>query len=177
MNKPETKKDFVLVAKIVGAHGVRGTIRIQAHAESLEIFKPGTALLAVGPEDTKTSYKISWIQPQPRGALLAFEKISSRDQAKALTGHELYIESDQFPKLEKGAYYWFELIGLKVYTSTDRYIGSLESIIETGANDVYVVKNHDKNNDHEILIPAIESVVLNIDFKNKIMRVDLPQGL
>jgi ribosomal 30S subunit maturation factor RimM len=47
----------------------------------------------------------------------------------------------------------------------------------TGGNDVYVVKNHDVNDRHEILIPAIESVVLNIDFKNKIMRVDLPEGL
>jgi len=173
LNKPETKKDFVLIGKIVGVHGVKGTIRIQSYAESLEIFKPGTILLVIGPEDRKTSCKINWIKPHSRGALLTFREISSRDEAKALTGSELYIESGRFPKLENGAYYWFELIGLNVYTTDDRYIGHLESIIETKANDVYVVKK----NDQEILIPALKSVVRSIDIDQKIMRVELPDGL
>jgi 16S rRNA processing protein RimM len=173
LDKSETKKDFVLIGKIVGVHGIRGTIRIQSYAESLEIFKPGTALLVISPEDRKTSCKISWIKPHSRGALLSFREISNRDQAKALTGSELYVESDRFPKLEDGACYWFELIGLNVYTSEDRYIGRLESIIETGANDVYVVKKNKK----EILIPALKSVVRSIEIEQKIMRVELPDGL
>jgi 16S rRNA processing protein RimM len=60
-----------------------------------------------------------------------------------------------------------------VYTSDDQYIGRLESIIETGSNDVYVVKTDDR----EILIPALEAVVLSIDIENKTMRVELPEGL
>ena len=163
----------MLIGKIVGAHGVRGTIRIQPIAESLEIFKPGTALLVISPEDRKTSCKINWIKPHSHGALLTFREITNRDQAKALTGSELYIESGRFPKLEDGAYYWFELIGLNVYTSEDRSIGRLESIIETGANDVYVVKKNNK----EILIPALKSVVRSIDINRKIMCVELPDGL
>ena len=173
MNKSENKKDFVLIGKIVGAHGVRGTIRIQSYAESLDIFEPGTSLLVVSPGDIETRCKISRIQPHSRGALLTFREISGRDQAKALIGSELYVETVRFPKLENGAYYWFELIGLNVYTSDDRYLGRLESIIETGANDVYVVK---KNN-LEILIPALKSVVKSIDIAQKIMRVELPDGL
>ena len=173
MNKTETKKDFVLIGKIVGAHGVRGTIKIQLHAESPEIFKPGTTLLVIDPKKRKTSCRIDWIKPHLHGVLLAFREISNRDQATALLGSELYIESGQFPKLETGAYYWFELIGLNVYTTDDRYIGRLESIIETGANDVYVVKKKRQ----EILIPALKSVVRSIDIDQKIMRVELPEGL
>ena len=173
MNKSQTKKDLVLIGKIVGVHGLRGTIRIQSYAESLEIFRPDTALLVVDPEDRKTSCKITWIKPHAHGALLAFSEISNRDQANALIGSELYIESNRFPKLEEGAYYWYELIGLNIYTSDDRYIGYLESIIETGANDVYVVKKDNK----EILIPALKSVVRSIDIDRKIMRVELPDGL
>jgi len=173
LNKKENKKDWVLIGKIVGVYGVKGTIRIQSYAELFEIFKPDTALLVISPEDIKARYKIGWIKSHARGALLALREISSHDQAKALIGSKLYVESARFPKLEKGNYYWFELIGLNVYTSDDRYLGCLESIIETGANDVYVVKK----NDLEILIPALKSVVKSIDIEQKIMRVELPDGL
>jgi 16S rRNA processing protein RimM len=138
----ETNKDFVLIGKIVGAHGVRGTLKVQLHAESLEIFKPGTTLLVIDPKNRKTSCKINWIKAHLHGVLLAFREISNRDQATELLGSELYI-------------------------------GRLESIIETGANDVYVVKKHNK----EILIPALKSVVRLIDIGQKIMRVELPEGL
>jgi 16S rRNA processing protein RimM len=173
LNKSKAKKDSVLIGKIIGVHGVGGTIRIQSFAESLEIFKPGTALLVISPENRKTRCKIKWIKPHARGALLTVMEISNRDEAKALTGSELYIERSRFPKLEQDIYYWFELIGLNVYTSDDRYIGRLESVIETGANDVYIVKKKNK----EILIPALKSVVRSIDIEQKIMRVDLPDGL
>jgi 16S rRNA processing protein RimM len=83
------------------------------------------------------------------------------------------IEKAKLPALEAGVYYWNDLIGLKVFTTEDQYLGRLESIIETGANDVYVVKGDAR----EILIPALKSVVHTIDIDAKIMRVELPDGL
>ena len=163
----------MLIGKIVGAHGLKGTSKIQSYAESLEIFKSGTVLLVSCPDGSENRYEIDWIKSHSRGALLALKEIAGRDQAKALIGSELYIEKAELPELEAGTYYWFDLIGVNVYTSDDRYIGSIASIIETGANDVYVVKNADK----EILIPALESVVQSIDIESKIMRVELPEGL
>jgi 16S rRNA processing protein RimM len=173
LNKSENNRDFVLIGKIVGAYGVRGTIRIQSYAELFEIFEPDSTLLVISPDDIKARYQISWIKAHSQGTLLTFREISSRDQAKALIGSKLYVERVRFPRLENGNYYWFELIGLNVYTSDDRYLGCLESIIETGANDVYVVKR----NNLEILIPALKSVVRSIDIEQKIMRVELPDGL
>jgi 16S rRNA processing protein RimM len=163
----------VLIGKIVGTHGLKGTSKIQPYAESLEIFKSGTALLVSSPDGSENRYEIDWIKPHSRGALLALKEITGCDQAKSLIGAELYIEKAELPKLEPGTYYWFDLIGVNVYTSDDRCIGSIDSIIETGANDVYIVKNADK----EILIPALESVVRSIDIESKIMRVELPEGL
>ena len=118
-------------------------------------------------------YEIDWIKPHSRGALLALNSISDRDQAKTLIGADLQIEKAVLPDLETGIYYWHELIGLQVFTMDDRYLGRLESIIETGANDVYVVKNDRR----EILIPALKSVVQAIDIEANLMRVDLPDGL
>ena len=173
MNKLAPKKDLVLIGKIVGTHGLKGTSKIQPYAESLEIFKSGTALLVSSPDGSENRYEIDWIKPHSRGALLALKEITGCDQAKSLIGAELYIEKAELPKLEPGTYYWFDLIGVNVYTSDDRCIGRIDSIIETGANDVYVVKNADK----EILVPALQSVVRSIDIESKIMRVELPEGL
>ena len=113
----------MLIGKIVGAHGVKGTSKIQSYAESLEIFESGTVLLVSSPDGSENRYEIDWIKPHSRGALLALKEVTSRDQAKSLIGSELYIEKAELPKLEAGAYYWFDLIGVNVYTSDDRYIG------------------------------------------------------
>jgi 16S rRNA processing protein RimM len=163
----------VLIGKIVGAHGVKGTSKIQSYAESLEIFKTGSPLLIRRPDGIEQQYEIDWIKSHSRGALLALNGIVSRDQAESMIGSELYIEKTELPALAAGTYYWFDLIGLNVYTSDDRYLGRLDSIIETGANDVYVVKDKGK----ETLIPALESIVRAIDIDSGIIRVELPEGL
>jgi 16S rRNA processing protein RimM len=77
------------------------------------------------------------------------------------------------PELDEDTYYWFELIGIEVYTTEAEYLGRIASIFPTGSNDVYVVKDQKK----EILVPALESVVVGIDLEQKIMRVRLPEGL
>ena len=163
----------MLIGKIVGAHGVKGTSKIQSYAESLEIFKTGAPLLIRRPDGIEQQYEIDWIKSHSRGALLALNGIVSRDQAESMIGSELYIEKTELPALAAGTYYWFDLIGLNVYTSDDRYLGRLDSIIETGANDVYVVKDKGK----ETLIPALESIVRSIDIDSGIIRVELPEGL
>jgi 16S rRNA processing protein RimM len=105
------------------------------------------------------------------------EGIENRDVAETLIGSELFVKRDSFPKLVDGSYYWFDIIGLAVFTNDEKYIGRVESIIPTGSNDVYVVKDAQKDRDNEILIPAIESAVLEIDLEQKRMIVDLPEGL
>ena len=157
----------------MGAHGLKGTSKIQSYAESLEIFKTGTILLVGSPDGSENRYEIDWIKTHSHGALLALKEVTDREQATSLIGSDLYIEKAELPELEEGTYYWFDLIGVNVYTSDDRYLGCIDSIIETGANDVYVVKDADK----EILVPALESVVMSIDVDSKTMRVELPDGL
>ena len=157
----------------MGVHGVKGTLKIHSYAESLEIFQPGAMISVSTSDGREKDYEIDWIKPHSRGALLALNSISDRDQAQPLIGADLQIEKAALPELETGVYYWSDLIGVDVFTTDDRYLGRLESIIETGANDVYVVKDDAR----EILIPALKSVVQEIDIKAKSMRVDLPDGL
>jgi 16S rRNA processing protein RimM len=122
------KNGFVPVGKIVGAHGVKGNIKVYSYAESLSVFKPGSLILLINPKGLEKSYKIKWVKPS-------------------------------------------------VFTTHDEYLGVVESIIPTGSNDVFVIRDPNKVHDNETLIPAIGSVILEIDLKRKTMRVDLPEGL
>ena len=167
----------LLIAKIVGAHGLKGTFRVYSYAESLSVFNPGSSILVARTGKIEKNYTIKWAKPHGRRILLSLEGIGNRDAAETLIGSKLLVERSTFPELEEGSYYWCDIIGLAVFTTDEQYIGRVESIISTGSNDVFVVRNLDKGDDNETLIPALESVVLEIDFEHKTMRVALPEGL
>ena len=171
------KNDFILIGKIIGVHGIQGNLKVYSYAESLSVFESGGSILAVNQQGIEQTYTIKWVKPHHRVLLLSLEGIESRNLAETLVGSELFIEKTRLPELEDESYYWFDLIGISVFTSNGDYIGRIESIMPTGSNDVYVVKNPDKDHDNEVLIPALTSVVLEIDLELKTMRVDLPEGL
>ncbi|MEA3435864.1 MAG: ribosome maturation factor RimM [Thermodesulfobacteriota bacterium] len=169
------QEGFLLIGKITGVHGIKGTSKAFFYSESLSAFESDSLILLKNPEGLEKTYEIKWVKSHGRGFLLSLKGISCREEAKALIGSELFIKKDKLPELEDGTYYWFDIIGLAVYTIKDKYLGCVESIISTGSNDVYVVK--DKAGNNEVLIPALEAVVKKINFKLKIMQVDLPEGL
>ena len=174
MNKSVDDKDHVLIGIIVGAHGVKGNSKVRSFADSLSLFKPGGALLARDEASGSTKHlEINWVKPHTGNMLISFRGVSDRNQAEALIGSELFIAKDELPVLDEDVHYWFDLIGIEVYTTEGDHLGRIESIIETGSNDVYVVKDGST----EVLIPALASVVLNIDTELNRMEVDLPEGL
>jgi 16S rRNA processing protein RimM len=171
------KNGFVPVGKIVGAHGLKGNIKVYSYSESLSVFKPGSFILLINPKGFEKSYKIKWVKPHGRLALLALEGVETRNSVETLVGAVFFIERVHLPELEDGSYYWLDIIGISVFTIHDEYLGVVESIIPTGSNDVFVVRDPNRVHDNETLIPALGSVILKVDLKLKTMRVDLPEGL
>lgn len=167
------KNGFILIGKIVGAHSLKGAFKVRSYVESLSVYKPGRLIRVSNTKGQTETYTIKWAKPHTGNILLFFEEITNRTIAETLIGSELFIDKSILPELNNGSYYWSDIIGLSVYSIDGNYMGRVESIISTGSNDVYVVKNGDK----EILVPGIESVVLEINLKQKMMRVDLPEGL
>ena len=163
----------MLIGKVVGAHGIKGTNKFKSFAESLSVFEPGRSILVRDNRNREQTVEVNWIKPHTRTPLIAFKGVTDRDEAEALIGADMFIPETELPELDEDTYYWFELIGLEVYTTKDDYLGRITLIFETGSNDVYVVKAKQK----EVLIPALESVVIDIDLEKKRMRVDLPEGL
>ena len=164
---------FLIIGKVVGVHGVKGTIRVYSDSESDDAFSAGSILFLTDTRGEKKTYTVKWAKPHARVMLVCLEGIDHRDVAEPLVGCLVSILRESLPDLEEGVYYWFELIGLAVFSETERYIGSLESIIQTGSNDVYVVRDGDA----ETLVPALASVVIDIDLEAGRMVVALPQGL
>lgn len=168
------KDDYLLIGKIVGVHGIKGVLKILSYAESLSFFTPESKIFLKDSRQNECTCVVKWAKPHKlRNVLLRFEGIDNRDQAEALIDYELFVEACKLPELEQGTYYWKDLIGLMVFTEDESFLGKISSIMPTGSNDVYVVKDRE----NEILIPALESVVLKINLENKTMQVRLPEGL
>jgi 16S rRNA processing protein RimM len=164
---------FFPIGKIVGVHGIRGYLKVLPYTESLSVFRPGGSIWLKHPGGRESVYVTEGIRPHKRLILLSLKGINDRNQSESLVHAEIFIEKGSLPELEEGVYYWADLIGLSVFASDETYMGRIESVIPTGSNDVYVVKDTDR----ETLIPALESVVVAVDLEKKIMRVDLPEGL
>lgn len=168
--------DDLLIGEIVGLHGVKGNLKVRSYAESPDIFTPDLSLGVKPLGGVKAFRRIKWVRPHQRGLLMALEGVDSRDQAEALRGAQLFIPKHLLPAPEEGAYFWFDLIGMRVFTLEDQYLGEVASVFQTGSNDVYVVRKSGGERE-EILLPAIASVIRDIDLGTNTMRVDLPEGL
>jgi 16S rRNA processing protein RimM len=165
--------ELLPIGKVLGPHGIKGQIRVIPYSgESTSITSLRTVLLRApgGPYD---SYEIAGAVEHKKHVLVTLKGFDNINQVLSLAGREVYIRRDQFPRLSEGEYYWCDLIGLVVQTEGGETLGELVDIFETGSNDVYVVTAGAR----EILIPATEEVVLDVDLAAGRMIVRPPDGL
>ena len=92
------------------------------------------------------------------------------EEARLLVGAKLCVPESRLHPTEPDEFYWYQLLGLEVVSTDGKKLGTLEGIIETGSNDVYVVRQGGE----EILVPAIQEVVSKVDLQRRLMTVDLP---
>lgn len=163
----------VLMGEIVGVHGLRGALKIRSYADSATLFEAGLNLYLENPAGHVQKRSVAWAKPHGKGILIGIEDVDDREAAEGLIGSRLSVDRAILPDLDEGTFYWFELIGLSVFTAHGEYLGAVENILPTGSNDVYVVRNGER----EILVPALESVVTVIDTDQRRMEVNLPEGL
>ena len=175
----KNNNDLIKIGSIVGPHGVRGVVRVYSYAESVDCFKPQSDLIIIDADGNSRLYNVVYAQPHKNILRLTLKDVTTRSQAEMLTGCEVFIPKAALPVLADDTYYWVDLIGMVVYTQEAVYLGRVEEIIATSANDVYVVRGAEGKGDgvSEVLIPAIASVVLEIDVAKRCMCVALPDGL
>lgn len=171
---------FLRVGRVLGPHGVRGWIRCRPYS-SPDLFAVGRDLRLCRGDSTEVVHTFRIVESGAHGGVLRLrlEGVAGREAAEALAGAEAVARRDELPAAEEDAYYWDDLVGLRVYeagangSDEDRFLGRLESIIETGSNDVYVVRDGER----ETLVPALVRVVERVDLAAGTMHVNLPEGL
>ncbi len=157
----------------MGAHGIQGALKVQSYAESIDVFMSRETVTLKRPSGEIVCYDIEKVKPHSKGILLQLKGVSDRFSADAFRGTLVQIDRSELPELEADSFYWVDLIGMTVVTEDGEPLGEIESILQTGSNDVYVVGGGDR----EILLPALGSVVLNVDMTKRRIRVRLPEGL
>ena len=152
------------VGRILGPKGLKGGVRVELLTDWPERLVAGTELLLDAGDEERRPLRITRIESGGRSFVLYFEGVTDRTGAESLTG--AYLESPAQP-LEEGSYYWADLIGLTVFGERGETVGELVEIFRAGENEVYRVVG----GDGERLIPALKSVVLQVDLEAGRMTV------
>ena len=167
---------FLVIGKVIGAHGIGGELKAQVISEDPHRFGRMEQIYIGLDEHEPEPITLERFRLHKGHALLKLVGIDDRDTAASFRGYLLHVPFKDAIPLEEGEYYEFQILDLEVWTVSGEDLGKVVEIIETGANDVYVVRGTFPGH-KEILIPAIESVVLEIDLEGARMIVELPEGL
>ncbi|MCX5892367.1 MAG: ribosome maturation factor RimM [Deltaproteobacteria bacterium] len=161
------------LGRISGAQGIRGAVKVRPDARAATT-DPADFLALGEVVIGGREYSILQADRLKNQVVLQLAGIDTRSRAEELAGQEVQGDRRRFPRLPPGEYYWFQLLGLPVYDVGDgSLLGHLQEILPTPGHDVYVVVQGSR----EILLPAVEEVILEINLDEDFIRVAPPQGL
>jgi 16S rRNA processing protein RimM len=164
----------VILGKLGSSYGIRGWLRVFSsteHAESIFDYQPWTIKLAGKWQQIEVE---SW-KRHNQELVIKLKGVDDRDVANTYTNCEIVVDGSVLPALEEGDYYWKDLIGCRVVTTQNYDLGTIIDMMETGSNDVLVVKANLKDafGAKERLVPFIdEQVIRNVDLAAQLVEVD-----
>jgi 16S rRNA processing protein RimM len=162
---------FLAVGNLRRPHGVHGEMLMEVLTDFPERLKARVTVY-VGPECQP--FQLRSVRQHRRDLLVAFEGINTPEEAGELRNRFVQVRADDRPPLPPGEYYQHQILGLRVTDENGVYLGQITEILETGANNVYVVRPPTGS---EILLPATDEVILGVDLDNGEIRVHLLPGL
>jgi 16S rRNA processing protein RimM len=160
---------FLVVGKLRRPHGFRGEILMEVLTDFPERLKPGKEVFL---GDQRLPVKFQSIRPHGNNLLVTFRGVENEVQAGELHNLQVFVRADVLPDLPEGVYYHHQLVGLTVKDESGKIFGKLDEILQTGSNDVYVIRDADGK---EVLFPALEDVIISIDLEQQIMIVRPPE--
>lgn len=165
-------EQLLQVGIISSTHGVRGEVKVFPTTDDVKRFKKlKEVLLYTGKEYQKM--QIEGVKFFKQFVIIKFKDYDNIDDIMKYKGMGLYVTRENAVKLQKDEYFIADLIGMQVENEDGSFRGELKDVLETGANDVYIVKWQDR----EVLIPAIKECVLSVNMEKNEMKVHLLDGL
>lgn len=168
---PSGESIYLAIGYLRRPHGVQGEIIMDLHTDFPERIKSGRKVYIGEKHETFT---VRSVRAHGNGLLIKLRGFDSPETAGRFRNQWMYVKSSEVPALPEGRHYKHELIGLTVMTDAGEKLGMLNEVLETGANDVYIVLKEDGK---EILLPAIPDVVLEVNMNERVMKVHLIDGL
>lgn len=166
-------EDLLQVGGIANTHGVRGEVKVFPTTDDPQRFCDlKTVLLDTGHEYLKL--EIQNVKFFKKFVILKFKGMDNINDVEKYKGKGLWITREQAVELKEDEYFITDLIGLCVKNESDEEIGTIKDVLVTGANDVYVIERSDGT---EVLLPAIKQCILDVDLKERMMKVHILEGL
>lgn len=164
------KKQYLEAGKIVTTHGIRGEVKIMPYTDVPELLCEFDRLF-IGKEHKEINIERSRVFKNT--VIAKLEGIDTPEAAEKLRNKILYMHRDDL-ELDDDTYFIQDLIGMEVRDADSGQVyGRLDDVMQTGANDVYVIKGEDK----EYLVPAIADVIVSTDLENDVMTIRPLEGL
>lgn len=170
----ESQRAYTRIGRIVKPQGIKGEVKMAIYTDDPEILFE-LDMLYLGRRNRDPSPRnLLGLRFHKGHALLTFEGVIDRNEAERLRGMDVFVPREWLPPLEEGEFYVHQIVGLRVFLLNGEELGTVKDVIFTGANEVYVVRGETYG---EVLLPAIEDVVHDIDLDAGEMHVELLEGL
>lgn len=169
--------DLILLAYVIGAYGIKGWVRLKTYSQEAETLLRNAQWLVMpskaSPQSLQT-YTVAETKWHQQDLLVFFENIQSRTDAENLKGAQIFLRRSDFPKPNQDEYYWIDLVGLSVKNRDNLLLGTVDSIFESAAHAVLVIKTQQQDSKHELLIPFVAHYIDHVDLANRLISVDWP---
>lgn len=167
--------EYFDVGKVVNTHGLKGEVRVISITNTPEDrYYEGAPLTWFGADGSKEELTVRSHRTHKNFNLLTFENYYNINQVEKFVGGMLKISEDYLLDLPENTFYIHEVIGSRVIDDAGEDIGKVKEILSPGANDVWVIQRQNKK---DLLIPYIESVVLDVDLENQVVTIHMMEGL
>ena len=162
----------VFVGKISSPHGIKGWVKVISYTDPLENILSYKEWFLPFEEGNK-SFSIEDSRIQGKKIIAKLDGIEDRDSAEDLKNKEILVSRLEFPKLEKNTFYWNDLVDLSVMDKKGKQLGKVDSLFETGSNDVLVIVNENKE---RVLVPFImDEVIKKVDLVKEFISIEWPE--
>lgn len=166
-------EQLLQVGVISSTHGVRGEVKVFPTTDDVKRFKKlKKVFLDTGKE--QLPLEIEGVKFFKQFVILKFRGIDNINDIEKYKGKRLLVDREHAVKLKKDEYFIADMIGMDVFTEDGELFGALKDVMETGANDVYIIEMSDGK---EVLVPAIKQCILDVDIENRKMVIHLLEGL
>ena len=166
-------KEYLEVGKIVNASGLKGLLKVSPLTDDITRFEDLETIYIQKAKEL-IEFKIQDVKYNKNMVLLKLEGIDDITEAEKYKNCYIKINGEDAVELEEDSYFIVDIIGSEVFTEEGEDLGKVVDVFQTGSNDVYTVKTLDGK---EILLPAIEDVIKNVDIENKKIVIHLMEGL